>query len=84
MTQDSKQIAEAFKAELAALLDKYKVEICVRECQGYDGLIADGIDFDFDWVFSEDHECTRKGFTVRESMTVNVALLEMPVTVIKD
>lgn len=46
-----KQNTKNFLLELAALLDKYKVEIEITEsCNGWNGFSADGLEFDIPWI----------------------------------
>lgn len=55
----------AFFTELAELMERYQVTMEVREdCGSYGGCLADGIDFDFDWIRNEEGDTVDAGETV--------------------
>ena len=59
----AEQVTAEFKAEFAAMMAKYKAEICVREStRGYYTSV-DGIDVEFDGIYAEG-ETVRPYFTV--------------------
>ena len=74
---DPKQVETEFRKEFAALMRKYKIsEITVREdfC-GYQTTV-EGIEFDFDGIYSEDHELIRPWFIVDMGTYITPDLLD--------
>ena len=73
----AKQVAAEFKVEFAAMMRKYKAEICVRESShGYEGPYAEGFDVDFDGIY-EDGETVRPYFTVEFGMNETAESIEV-------
>ena len=60
----AEQVAAEFKAEFAAMMAKYKVEITVRESTTGYFTSVDGIDVEFDGIYA-DGETVRPYFTVQ-------------------
>jgi hypothetical protein len=59
----AEKTATEFKAEFAAMCEKYKVEFSVRERQSGYATCVDGIDVDFDGIY-KDGETVRPYFTI--------------------
>lgn len=65
----AEEVAANFKAELAAVLEKYQASIDVREVTHGYTTSADGFEVDFEGIYSADCEVVRPYFSIKFGMS---------------